>query len=71
MVPAVAASKVGRSRRQSFATVEGTSTLPALPGVGNPSMPMTANCGRQVRLSASSVNSSVIGDIPGTNGNLV
>ena len=68
MVPAVAASKVGGSLRLSFATVEGSSTLP---GLGNPSMPMTANCGRQVRLSTSSVNSSVIGDMPGTNGDLV
>ncbi len=33
-------------------------------------MPVTASCGRQVRLSTSSVRSSVIGVMPDTNGNL-
>ena len=68
---AFAASRVGGNRRLSFATVEGSNTLPALTGEGSPSMPVTANCGRQVRLSTSSVRSLSIGDMPALNGNFV
>jgi len=41
------------------------------PGRATRRLPMTANCGRHVRLSTSSVRSSPAGDIPETNGNLV
>jgi hypothetical protein len=37
---------------------------------GHPSMPVTDNCGRQVRLSTSSARSCVTGSTPGANGNL-
>ena len=36
---------------------------------GSPSIPVTASCGRQVRLSTSSVRSSLTGDMPAGNGN--
>ena len=62
----------GRRQAQAeFATFNGGKTFPASTGAGSPSMPVTANCGRQVRLSTSSIRSSLIGDMPALNGNFV
>src|SRR5690348_1782973 len=68
--PARAPSSVGGRRKESFTAVNGRSTLPALCKGGNPSTPVMASCGRQVRFNTSSVRSSATGFMPGRNGNL-
>src|SRR3546814_5349317 len=59
--PAFTPSSVGGMRSDNFTAVNGRSTLPALASGGRPSAPVIASWGRQVRLSTSSVRSSVTG----------
>ena len=68
--PAFFGSSVGGRRRLSFTAVCGRSTLPALDSGGMPSTPVIDSAGRHVRLSTSSARSSLIGVMPGRNGNL-
>ena len=66
---AAAGSQVGGRRRESFASVRGRATFPALPISGSPPAPVTSRAGRQVRLSTSSTGSAVAGPAPSTKGN--
>ena len=63
---ALSALTVGGRRSERTRAVFGRSTLPAFAGAGRPSAPVTESIGRQVRFSARSARSAVIGCIPCT-----